>query len=52
MNTELGTNRYGKNRVNVARVIRHDSHDDYRSVTTDVLLQGHFDEAFLSGDNQ
>ena len=52
MNTELGANRYGKGRVNVARVIRHDGHDDYRNVTVDVLLQGDFDDAFLSGDNQ
>jgi urate oxidase len=52
MNTKLGANRYGKGRVNVARVIRHDRHDDYRSVTVDVHLQGDFDDAFLSGDNQ
>jgi urate oxidase len=52
MNTELGLNRYGKGRVNVARVIRHEMHDDYRNVTIDVLLQGDFDDAFLIGDNQ
>jgi len=52
MKTELGTNRYGKGRVNVARVIRHERHDDYRNVTIDVLLQGDFEDAFLTGDNE
>lgn len=52
MNTELGLNRYGKGRVNVARVIRHEMHDDYRNATIDVLLQGDFENAFLIGDNQ
>ncbi len=52
MNTQLGTNRYGKGRINVARVIRHERHDDYRNATVDVLLQGDFDDAFLSGDNR
>jgi urate oxidase len=52
MDVELGANRYGKGRVNVARVIRHDRHDDYRRVTIDVLLQGDFDAAFYLGNNQ
>jgi urate oxidase len=49
---EIGANRYGKGRVNVARVIRHEGYDDYRNVTIDVFLQGDFDDAFLLGDNQ
>ena len=52
MSTEVGTNRYGKGRVNVARVIHREGYDDYRNVTVDVMLQGDFDEAFLTGDNQ
>lgn len=51
METQIGTNRYGKGRVNVARVIHHKEYDDYRNVTVDVMLQGHFNDAFLSGDN-
>lgn len=51
MSTEIGFNQYGKGRVNVARVIHHEGHDDYRNVTVDVLLQGNFDDAFLTGDN-
>jgi urate oxidase len=51
MSTLIGTNRYGKGRVNVARVIHHEEHDDYRNVTVDVMLQGDFDDAFLTGDN-
>lgn len=52
MDAQLGSNRYGKGRINVARVIRNDSGDDYRNATVDVLLQGDFDDAFLSGDNR
>lgn len=52
MNTMLGVNRYGKGRVNVARVIRHERHDDYRNATIDVFLQGYFDDAFFTGDNR
>jgi urate oxidase len=51
MSTLIGTNRYGKGRVNVARVIHNEGHDDYRNVTVDVMLQGDFDDAFLTGDN-
>jgi len=52
MDAQLGSNQYGKGRINVARVIRNDSGDDYRNATVDVLLQGDFDDAFLSGDNR
>lgn len=51
MDAQLGSNRYGKGRVNVARIIRNDAGDDYRNATVDVLLEGDFDNAFLSGDN-
>lgn len=51
MSTQIGTNQYGKSRVNVARVIHQEEQDDYRNVTVDVMLQGNFDDAFLSGDN-
>jgi urate oxidase len=52
MKTVIGPNHYGKSRINVARVIRHEGRDDYRNVTVDVLLQGKFNDAFLIGDNQ
>lgn len=52
MDAQLGSNRYGKGRINVARVIRNDTGDEYRNATVDVLLQGDFDDAFLSGDNR
>ena len=51
MRTQMGSNHYGKSRINVARVIRHDGRDNYRSVTVDVMLRGDFDDAFLAGDN-
>lgn len=52
MGNQIGTNQYGKGRVNVARVIHHEGHDDYRNVTVDVMLQGDFSDAFLTGDNR
>ena len=52
MGTELAFNRYGKGRVNVARVIHGEGQDEYRNVTVDVQLQGDFEDAFLQGDNQ
>jgi urate oxidase len=52
MDIEVGANRYGKGRVNVARVVHHKEHHDYRNVTLDILLQGDFDDAFLAGDNR
>lgn len=52
MEAKLGNNRYGKGRVNVAKIIRNDAGDHYRNATVDVLLEGDFDEAFLSGDNR
>lgn len=52
MNEQLGSNKYGKSRINVARVIHHEGQDDYRNVTVDVMLKGNFEDAFLSGDNR
>lgn len=52
MGAQLGSNQYGKGRINVARIIRKDAGDVYRNATVDVLLEGNFSDAFLSGDNR
>lgn len=51
MSTLMGSNQYGKSRINVARVIHQEGHDAYRNLTVDVMLQGDFDDAFLQGNN-
>src|SRR5271154_4888766 len=48
---ELAENRYGKSRVRLMKVTRHDHGHDLREWTVQVLLKGDFDTAHLSGDN-
>jgi urate oxidase len=48
---ELAENRYGKSRVRLMKVTRHDHGHDLREWTVQVLLKGDFDTAHLYGDN-
>jgi len=48
---KLASNRYGKSRVRVMRVTRHDSHHDLDEWTVQVLLTGDFETAHTIGDN-
>jgi urate oxidase len=48
---ELAENRYGKSRVRLMKVTRHDHGHDLREWTVQVLLKGDFDSAHLDGDN-
>ncbi len=48
---ELAENRYGKSRVRLMKVTRHDHGQDLREWTVQVLLKGDFDTAHLLGDN-
>ena len=48
---ELTENRYGKSRVRLMKVTRHDYGHDLREWTVQVLLKGDFDTAHLDGDN-
>lgn len=47
----LGENRYGKARVRVMKVVRHDTCHAMKEWEVRVLLQGDFDSAFTAGDN-
>ena len=47
----LATNRYGKSRVRLMRVTRHESHHDLDEWTVQVLLTGDFETAHTLGDN-
>lgn len=48
---KLASNRYGKSRVRVMRVTRHESHHDLDEWTVEVLLSGDFETAHTLGDN-
>ncbi len=48
---ELAENRYGKSRVRLMKVTRHDHGHDLREWTVQVLLKGDFETAHLHGDN-
>ncbi|HTF43256.1 MAG TPA: urate oxidase [Terriglobales bacterium] len=48
---ELAENRYGKSRVRLMKVTRHDHGHDLREWTVQVLLKGDFDSTHLHGDN-
>ena len=48
---KLASNRYGKSRVRVMRVMRHESHHDLDEWTVEVLLSGDFETAHTLGDN-
>jgi len=50
-NCKLASNRYGKSRVRVIRVTRHESHHDLDEWTVQVLLTGDFETAHTIGDN-
>ena len=47
----LGENRYGKSRVRVMKVVRHDTHHEMKEWSVRVLLHGDFETCFTAGDN-
>ena len=47
----LLSHRYGKSRVRLMRVTRHEAHHDLDEWTVEVLVTGPFDEVFTHGDN-
>lgn len=51
MRITLGANTYGKNAVNLSRIIRHEGYHEFRQVSVSVALTGDFDAAHLTGDN-
>jgi urate oxidase len=48
---QLAANRYGKSRVRLMRVHKHEDHHDLDEWTVQVLLSGDFEEAHTVGDN-
>lgn len=51
MNIKLGKNAYGKNAVNVSKIIRHADHHEFRQISVNVTLEGDFETAHTIGDN-
>jgi urate oxidase len=47
----LGENRYGKSRVRVMKVVRHEAHHAIKEWNVRVLLHGDFESCFTAGDN-
>jgi urate oxidase len=47
----LGENRYGKSRVRVMKVVRHETHHAMKEWNVRVLLHGDFESCFTAGDN-
>jgi urate oxidase len=51
MSAKLAANRYGKSRVRLMRVTKHEGHHDLDEWTVQVLLSGDFETAHTVGDN-
>lgn len=47
----LVRNAYGKTRVRLTKVTRHDDHHDLSELSVDVMLEGDFAASYLDGDN-
>jgi urate oxidase len=47
----LGENCYGKSRVRLSRITRHEDRHDFNEWTVGVLLEGDFETSFTKADN-
>lgn len=47
----LGGNRYGKHRVRLSRITRHNDRHDFNEWTVNVLLEGDFESSYTEADN-
>ena len=51
MSIKLGKNTYGKNAVNLSKIIRHPGYHEFRQISVNVVLEGDFETAHTIGDN-
>ena len=51
MSIKLGKNTYGKNAVNLSKIIRHPDYHEFRQISVNVILEGDFETAHVIGDN-
>jgi urate oxidase len=48
---KLGCNRYGKHRVRLSRITRHEDRHDFNEWSVNVLLEGDFESSFTEAEN-
>jgi len=51
MITRLDKNAYGKNAINLSKIIRHPDRHEIRQLSVNILLQGDFETVHTTGDN-
>lgn len=51
MSIKLGKNTYGKNAVNLSKIIRHPNYHEFRQISVNIGLEGDFETAHTIGDN-
>jgi len=51
MSIKLGKNTYGKNAVNLSKIIRHPEYHEFRQISVNIVLEGDFVTAHTRGDN-
>lgn len=51
MHIRLGSNAYGKNAVNLSKIIRHADRHEFRQISVNSILEGDFETVHVGGDN-
>ena len=51
MPIHLADNAYGKNAINLSKIIRHANKHDIRQISVNISLQGDFEIVYTVGDN-
>lgn len=51
MNISLKRNAYGKNAVNLSKIVRRNDYYEFRQISVNIALEGDFDTAHTLGDN-
>ncbi|MDO6431899.1 urate oxidase [Flavitalea sp. BT771] len=51
MDIRLDKNAYGKNAINLSRIIRHPDRHEIRHISVDISLSGDFEDVHTAGDN-
>jgi urate oxidase len=51
MKIKLTRNAYGKNAINLSKIIRHADHHEFRQISVNISLQGDFETAHTLGNN-
>ena len=49
--TTLSSNGYGKHKVRLSKITRHEDRHDFTEISVNVVLKGAFDVAYTEGDN-